>query len=178
MKCRICGGNTVKRNVCLDCKIKYPYKATEPHTHRPPFNRKELFECDLKSKNAPIVEVQDLSTPRQEAGAISVVSERSKLPPAVKKILDEPLGKKYCPGCHKVEIENWRAFCPECHTKWCIAHPNSGYQIGMFPALEQLPLRLCNAKKAYLHSQIFRLKLLQGLLNELHSQACRETKGC
>jgi len=47
-KCKICNKFSGKRNVCLECKTKYPYVANEPrksqtYTYKLPFNRKELF---------------------------------------------------------------------------------------------------------------------------------------
>lgn len=40
-KCKVCGKDSDERNVCLECKIKYPYRASTQGNM--PFSRKELF---------------------------------------------------------------------------------------------------------------------------------------
>jgi len=46
MICKICGLDSGKRNICKDCKDKYPFKASGKGGI--PFNRRKLFEKDNK----------------------------------------------------------------------------------------------------------------------------------
>lgn len=46
--CKICGEYSGKRNVCLSCKEKYPFKPSGKGTN--PFDRKKEFEKEKKLK--------------------------------------------------------------------------------------------------------------------------------
>jgi hypothetical protein len=53
--CDICGKYSGKRNVCKDCKEKYPYKAAPTKDKIGmggglPFNRKKEYEKDVQRK--------------------------------------------------------------------------------------------------------------------------------
>jgi len=47
--CKICGEHSGKRNVCGNCKEKYPVETSGKSGK--PFNRKELYEKNLRRKN-------------------------------------------------------------------------------------------------------------------------------
>lgn len=47
-RCEICKENSGKRNVCLKCKEKYPYKLSGEGGI--PFNRKKLFEKEKQKR--------------------------------------------------------------------------------------------------------------------------------
>jgi len=47
-RCKVCGNLSGKRNVCKECKEKYPYKAASAEGGRP-FNRQfEYYKDNLK----------------------------------------------------------------------------------------------------------------------------------
>lgn len=47
-KCKICSLGSGRRNVCEDCKLKYPYKLSP--SGGKPFNRRDLYEKDQRKK--------------------------------------------------------------------------------------------------------------------------------